>query len=107
MPRATIRIVSLAATAALILLGLGPAVLPGSAMLAADRGLVLIAHTRYEALPEQRRVHVAIDTVATSYTPNPEDGLAYYPSATFAVQAGATNIVASSGGQGLAVAVDA
>ena len=109
MPRATIRIVSLAATAAVILLGLGPAGLPGSATLAADRGLVLIAQTRYEALPEQRRVHVAIDTVATSYTPNPEDGLAYYPSATFAVQAGATNVGASSGGGGqrLAVAVDA
>ncbi len=106
MPRASIRIVSLAATAALLLLGLGPAVVPGSATLAADRGLVLIAQTRYEALPEQRRVHVAIDTVATSYTPNPEDGLAYYPSATFAVQAGATNIAASSSGQGLAVAID-
>ena len=107
MPRPTKRIVSLAATAALILLGLGPAVVPGSATLAADRGLVLIAQTRYEALPDQRRVHVAIDTVETSYTPNPEDGLAYYPSATFAVQAGATNIAASSGGERLPVAVDA
>ncbi|MBA3687721.1 MAG: hypothetical protein H0W81_02620 [Chloroflexi bacterium] len=106
MRRATSRIVPLAATAALILLGLGPAVLPGRVTLAADRGLVVIAQTHYRALPEERRVHVTIDAVATSYTPNPEDGLAYYPSAIFAVQAGATNVAASSGGQRLAIAVD-
>ena len=68
---------------------------------------MVVAQTRYEAQPENRRVHVTIDAVATSYTPNPEDGLAYYPSATFAVQAGATNVAASSGGQPLGVALDA
>ena len=51
MRRATPRIVSLAAAAALILLGLGPAALPGRVVLAADRGLVVIAQTRYQALP--------------------------------------------------------
>lgn len=106
MRRATNRIVPLAAAAALILLGLGPAVLPGRSTLAADRGLVVVAQTRYQALPEQQRVHVTIDAVATSYTPNPEDGIAYYPSSIFAVQAGATNVFASSSGQRLAVALD-
>ena len=106
MRRATSSIVPVAAAAALILLGLGPALLPGRVALAADRGLVVIAQTRYQALPEERRVHVTIDAVATSYTPNPEDGLAYYPSAIFAVQAGATNVAASSGGQRLTIAID-
>ena len=96
MRRATPRIVPLAAAAALILLGIAPAALPGRVALAADRGLVVIAQTRYEALPEQQRVHVTINAVATSYTPNPVDGLAYYPGTNFAVQAGATHIAASS-----------
>ena len=99
MRRATSRIAPLAAAAALVLLGVVPVALPGRIVLAADRGLVVVAQTRYEAEPENRQVHVTIDAVATSYTPNPEDGLAYYPSATFAVQAGATNVAASSSGQ--------
>jgi hypothetical protein len=107
MRRATPRIVSLAAAAALILLGIAPAVLPGRVAVAADRGLVVVAQTRYEALPEERRVHVTIDAVATSYTPNPVDGLAYYPSANFAVQADATRVAATSGGQSLGVVLDA
>ena len=106
MRRATSRIAPLAAAAALVLLGLAPVALPGRIALAADRGLVVVAQTRYEAQPENRQVHVTIDAVATSYTPNPEDGLAYYPSAIFAVQAGATNVAASSGGQSLAVSLD-
>lgn len=107
MRRATSRIAPLAAAAALVLLGVVPVALPGRIALAADRGLVVVAQTRYEAQPENRQVHVTIDAVATSYTPNPEDGLAYYPSATFAVQAGATNVAASSSGQPLAVGLDA
>lgn len=106
MRRATPRIVSLAAAAALVLLGIAPAAFPGQVTLAADRGLVVVAQTRYEALPEQQRVHVTIDAVATSYTPNPVDGLAYYPGTSFAVQSGATHIAASSGGQSLDVSLD-
>jgi hypothetical protein len=102
----TRRIVPLAAVAALILLGLAPAALPGRVALAADRGLVVVAQTRYQAIPEERRVHVTIDAVATSYTPNPADGLAYYPGTTLAVQAGATHIAASAGGKPLAVSLD-
>ncbi len=106
MRQGTRRIVPLAAAAALILLGIAPAVMPGRVALAADRGLVVIAQTRYEAQPEERRVHVTIDAVATSYTPNPVDGLAYYPGTSFAVQAGATHIAASANGQALAVELD-
>lgn len=106
MRRAPSRIAPLAAVAALILLAIAPAALPGRIARAADRGLVVVAQTRYQALPEERRVHVTIDAVATSHTPNPVDGLAYYPTATFAVQPGATHVAASSDGQGLAVALD-
>ena len=106
MRRAISRIVPLAAGAALLLLGVVPAAFPGRVALGADRGLVVVAQTRYEAQPENRQVHVTIDAVATSYTPNPEDGLAYYPSASFAVQAGATHVAATSGGQPLGVALD-
>ena len=107
MPRATHRIAILAAGAALVLLALAPAALPGHHARAADRGLVVIAQTRYVALAEQRRVHVTIDAVATSYTPNPADGLAYYPDVSFAIQTGATHVAATSGGTQLAVSVDA
>jgi hypothetical protein len=106
MRRATPRIVSLAAAAALVLLAIAPAAIPGRVALAADRGLVVLAQTRYTALPEEERVRVTIDAVATSYTPNPVDGLAYYPSTSFAVQAGATHIAASSGGTALEVSLD-
>ncbi|HTI30264.1 MAG TPA: hypothetical protein VL687_07905 [Methylomirabilota bacterium] len=106
MRRAIPRIASLAAAAALILVGIAPAAFPDQVAFAADRGLVVVAQTRYEALPEQQRVHVTIDAVATSYTPNPVDGLAYYPGTSFAVQSGATHIAASSGGQSLEVGLD-
>ena len=107
MPGRPSRIASLAAVAALALLASAPMGLPGGHVTqAADRGLVVIAQTLYGALPEQRRVHVSIDAVATSYTPNPADGLSYYPATEFAAQPGATNFVASSGGEPLAVDVD-
>jgi len=106
MRRASSRVVVvLAAVAALALLALAPAGLPSHVARAADRGLVVVAQTRYEAFPEQRRVHATIDAVATSYTPNPADGLAYYPDVTFDVQPGATHVAATSNGQQLAVAL--
>lgn len=107
MRRAPRRISSLAAAAALLLLAVSPAALPGRVAIAADRGLVVVAQTRYTALPEERRVHVTIDAVATSYTPNPPGSLAYYSDVNFAVQAGATNVVASSGGRALHVTLGA
>lgn len=108
MRRAPRRIATLAAAAALALLACAPIGLPADHLArAADRGLVVIAQTRYEALPEQRRVHVTIDAVATSYTPNPVDGLSFYPTVEFAAQPGATSVTASSDGQPLAVEVDA
>lgn len=107
MPRAPRRVASLAAAAALVLLAIAPIGLPAShSARAADRGLVVIAQTRYLALPEERRIHVTIDAVATSYTPNPVDGLSYYPEVGFAAPPGATSFSASSGGEALAVAID-
>ncbi|MEX0710293.1 MAG: hypothetical protein WD116_03715 [Chloroflexota bacterium] len=107
MRQAPRRIATLAASAALVVLATAPASLPGGHQArAADRGLVMIAQTTYQALPEDRRIHVTIDAVATSYTPNPADGLAYYPATEFAAQAGATNFTASSGADTLAVDVD-
>jgi hypothetical protein len=107
MSRASHRFAVLAAVAALALLAVAPAGLSGNLARAADRGLVVIAQTRYEALPDARRVHVTVDAVATSYTPNPVDGLAYYPDASFTVQPGATNVAATSAGEPLVVDVDA
>jgi hypothetical protein len=106
-PRRIAPLASIAAGAALVLLAISPAALPGRVALAADRGLVVVAQTRYTALPEERRIHVTIDAVATSYTPNQPGTLAYYADVNFAVQAGATNVVASSGGHSLQVALDA
>ena len=106
MHRAPRRLAILAAAAALSLLALTPPALPNHIVLAADRGLVVVAQARYTALPAERRVHVTVDAVATSYTPNPVDGLAFYPDVTFAVQTGSTHIAASSGGRQLAVKVD-
>jgi hypothetical protein len=106
MRRAPSRIPPLAAAAALILLAIVSGVLPGRVVLAADRGLVVVAQARYVALPEERRVHVTIDAVATSYTPNPVDGLAYYPDVTIPVQPGATHVTATSAGRALSVSVN-
>lgn len=107
MRRATHRIATLASVAALALLAVSPAAMPADVVRAADRGLVVVAQAIYTALPEQRVVHVRIDAVATSYTPNSGDGLSYYPDVNFAVQAGATHVSASSNGQPLEVKLNA
>jgi hypothetical protein len=106
MRRASNRIAPLAAAATLLLLAIAPGTLPGGVARAADRGLVVVAQARYVAFPGQRRVHVTIDAVATSYTPNPVDGLAYYPDVTIPVQPGATHVAATSAGQFLSVSAD-
>ena len=68
---------------------------------AADDGLVVVAQTRYQVLPADHRIHVAIDAVATSLEPDTPQGQIYYSGITFAVPAGATNIAAASGGQAI------
>jgi len=97
MRRPSNRIAPLAAAATLLLLAIAPGAFPGGVARAADRGLVVVAQARYVAFPAQRRVHVTIDAVATSYTPNPVDGLAYYPDVTIPVQPGATHVAATCG----------
>ena len=65
---------------------------------AAGRGLVVIAQTRYVVEPDAHRVHVSIDAVATSYEPDTPQGRTYYSGVNFAVQPGASNLAATSGG---------
>lgn len=72
---------------------------------AADGGLVVVADTRYVALPDQSRVHVTIQAVATSFEPDTPDAQVYYSGVTFAVPPGATNISAVSGGARLATSI--
>jgi hypothetical protein len=76
-----------------------------SSVAAAGRGLVVLAQTRYEVQPEAHRVHVTIDAVATSYEPDTDNAQIYYSGVNFAVQAGAANVSASSGGQQIGVAI--
>lgn len=63
-----------------------------------DGGLVVIADTRYQALPDQGRVHVTIDAVATSFEPDTNEGRVFFPGTRFVVPGGATNLAAFSGG---------
>ena len=72
---------------------------------AADGGLVVRAQTRYEVLPADHRVHVTVDAVATSHEPNTPEGQVYYSGVNFAVQPGATNVIAVSGGQQIGATV--
>jgi hypothetical protein len=81
-----------------------PLAAPGPAE-AADGGLVVVAQARYQVLPADHRIHVTIDAVATSLEPDTPEGRVYYSGITFAVQAGASNIAASSGGQAIGARV--
>jgi hypothetical protein len=72
---------------------------------AAGRGLVVLAQAHYEVQPEAHLVHVTVDAVATSYEPDTPDARIYYSGVNFAVQAGAANVVAFSGGQPIGAAV--
>ena len=101
MRRPPRRPAAIVAAATLFLLALAPAAAPGHLALAADRGLVVIAQATYEALPLEALVHVTIDAVATSYTPDAGPNLVYYPATTFAVHPEATNVEASSDGHRL------
>lgn len=100
------RPVALMAAATLLLLALAPAALPaGHQARAAERGLVMVAQTRYEALPEQARIHVTVDALVTSYTPNTATSRIYYTATSLAAQPGATGFSATSGGRRLRVSV--
>ncbi len=106
MSPATRRLAALVAAATLFLLALAPAALPGDhRAIAADRGLVMVAKTSYQALPEEARIHVTIDAVVTSYTPNTASAVYFYTATSIAAQAGATRFSATSGGGRLRVGV--
>ncbi len=61
-------------------------------------GLVVVAQADYRVLPDEGRVHVVVDAVATSYEPNTPDAQVYYSGTTFAVQPGVSNVTAFAGG---------
>ena len=63
--------------------------------------------TRYDPAPDRRLVRVTMDAVATSYTPNSDQGLAYYSSYTFAIPDSAEAVSASSEGQPLSTRLGA
>ena len=108
MPRTPPRLLARTVGAALILLALAPAGIERDhRVVAADRGLVVLMQTRYDPAPDQRQIRVTIDAVGTSYTPNSDQGLAYYSSFTFAIPAEADAVSASSGGQRLATTLGA
>jgi len=64
---------------------------------AADVGLQIVTQARYTAFPSQKRVHVAVDAVATNVTPDPPSGRYYYSEARFAVQPAIRNLTATQG----------
>lgn len=101
MPRAIARALAVAfivATQAL------PLALPPPTR-AADSGLVVLADTTYDVLPEQARVHVTVEAVATSFEPNTDEQEVFFSGVTFAVQPGASNVAASADGAPLAARI--
>lgn len=71
----------------------------------AEGGLVVLAETRYEVLPEESRVRVTIDAVATSFEPDEPDAQVFYSGITFAVQPGASTVAARADGSPLAAGI--
>jgi hypothetical protein len=72
---------------------------------AAADGLIVASDTRYDVVPEERRVRITVDAVATNVTPDSATHFFVYTGTTLALQPGATAIAASSGGFPLAVNV--
>jgi hypothetical protein len=89
----------------LLTIGLLVAIVAPPPAAAASRGLVVLAQTRYEVLPDAHRVHITIDAVATSFEPDTAEARIYYSGVNFAAQAGATNVVAFAGGQAIGAAI--
>ena len=95
----------LAGLAIALLLGLGLAVSPASAGIAAAANeLRISADATYNLDPEAGRVHVAIRFQVTDLKPNSARFIYYYTGYQLAVQREATSIKASDSGGALAVA---
>ena len=72
---------------------------------AAADGLIVASDTRYDVVPEEGRIRVTVDAVATNVTPDSATHFFVYTGTTLPLQPGATAIAASSGGVPLAVNV--
>jgi hypothetical protein len=66
---------------------------------ATDDGLSIVSSAHYEVLPEEGRVRVTVDAVATSLTPDTATQRIFYTGLTLAVQPGISNATASSEGR--------
>lgn len=72
---------------------------------AAADGLIVASDARYDVVPDERRVRVTVDAVATNVTPDSATHFFVFTGTTLPLQPGATAIAASSGGFPLAVNV--
>jgi hypothetical protein len=98
IPLAAVLAALLVATLAL------PAARPAVAQ-AQDGGLSIVSSTSYEVRPEERRVRVTIDAIATALTPDTTTERTFYTGITLSVQPGIVNASASSDGRPLTARV--
>lgn len=94
----------LVAAAGAVLIG-GLALVVPPAARAADTGMQVVTSTRYTAVPEEKRIAVQIDAVATNITPDPPNGRYFYTNVRFAVQPEIQDLTAESDGTILAATV--
>ena len=85
-----------------VLLGVGVA---QPTPIAAADGLIVASDARYDVLPDERRIRVTVDAVATNVTPDSATHFFVYTGTTLPLLPGATAIAASSGGFPLTVNV--
>ncbi|MEO8230402.1 MAG: hypothetical protein ABI628_11670, partial [Chloroflexota bacterium] len=97
------RVVTFAAGLALAL-ALGSAAAPSAASAAAPR-LTLVGAARYVVQPEQRRVHVTVDVVATNHARETISTRYVYDRANLAVLPGSTGFRATNDGARVGVSV--
>jgi len=82
----------------------GLAAVSPSGVRAAD-GLIVTSDSVYEVRPDEGRVAVTIDAVATNVTPDTATQLFFYTGATMPIHADAREITASASGAALAVSI--
>jgi hypothetical protein len=95
------RVAVATAVTLLVLFGL----LPAGAR-ATHGGLVVVTETRYDVFPDEGRVHVTIDAVATSHEPDTAQGRTFYSGVSFAVPPNAQGVSARSGNLALPVTIE-
>ncbi|HEY7738351.1 MAG TPA: hypothetical protein VIC63_04895 [Candidatus Limnocylindria bacterium] len=91
---------------ALLALAVVATLLPvGPSSVRAGEGLVTLMDATYDVLPEEARVHVAIDAVSTSLEEDAPEGPVYYAGISLNIPPGSSNVSASSGSTPLEITV--